>query len=75
MIKKAIKKVSAGHYQYTIDGTVYVFDWMPRHETGEKSHWNIKIEGGQYFDGAQTLTECIRLAEATSQACKIEAGE
>lgn len=68
MVRKALKKVSTGQYQYTICGTVYEFDRMLRSETGEKTHWNIKIEGGQYFDGAQTLDECIQLAEATSQA-------
>jgi hypothetical protein len=67
MIGGVLKRVYAGHYTYTMGGTVYVFDRMLRSETGERTHWNIKIEGGQYFDGAQTIDECIQLAEAASQ--------
>jgi hypothetical protein len=73
--RKALKKVFNGHYQYTIDGSVYEFDRMLRSETGERTHWNIKIKGGQYFDGAQTLEECIQLARNTSIGMSILADE
>jgi len=67
MVSKVLKRVRAGCYRYTIAGTTYQFDRQLRSETGEKTHWNIKIEGGQYFDGAQTLNECIWLITNASQ--------
>ena len=75
MARRLLKKISAGRYRYTIGNTTYEFDRMFRSQTGERTHWNIKIRGGQYFDGTQTLGECIQMAINTSIGMSILASE